>query len=112
MIPFRKIHTGDETLDRIQVNVEQALLPLLRAAPNDGALLERIALSQGVNDVPHGLGRALRGWQLVRVRTPTMPSPPAFPFFYDSNDSLTPKQQALFLRLVSPAVVSVDIWVF
>mgnify|MGYP001560506606 CR=1 FL=1 len=47
--------------------VSSLLGELYRAAPwINGHLVEDVALGVGVLDVPHGLGRKLRGWMVVR----------------------------------------------
>lgn len=74
-----------------------ALVPIL-----DGNLLTNVALTSGLNDVPHKLGRKLRGWIAVRKR--------ANVDIWDAQDSNS--KQDLTLSLQASSAVTVDLWVF
>lgn len=71
MIPFERLRTKSDELNRVQENVERALNPLILAPPNDGILIENVKLVPGKNDVPHRLQRRLRGWYASRLRLAT-----------------------------------------
>lgn len=67
--PFRKERTGDRTLQRIQQNVDVATLATRTHAFGDSNIVPGVKLTAGkLTNVKHGLGRAYRGWVVVRVQ--------------------------------------------
>jgi hypothetical protein len=66
MKALRRFRTGDENLDRLQDALQEWARQLDRNPWLDGVLLEGVALAAGTNVITHKLGRALRGWWLVR----------------------------------------------
>lgn len=87
----------------IQDNLVKVLQPVTSNELLNGNILTKIALVSGsVNNIPHGLGRPLIGWYLVRVR--------ASATVYDTQDTnLNPSST---LALHTSAGVTVDIAVF
>jgi hypothetical protein len=66
-----------------------------RRGPLDGSrLLEDVELTSGVTTrIPHGLGRRLRGWLVVRIDGGA-----ALGFVYDEQSSHTDTDRFLYLR--------------
>lgn len=90
----------DRVISMLQTQWSALLNPLL-TAPNSNTLTS-IPLTTGVNSINHKLGRALRGWTIIRQR--------ALASIYDSQDSNPTPDTTLLL--VSSAPVTIDIEVF
>lgn len=98
---LRKIGASDE-INKVQEYVGLALRPLLANPLLDGLLLEDVELANGVTEVPHKLGRELRGWLIVRQD--------ANASIWDSQTAHTRRNVSLMLN--ASAAVTVSIWVF
>lgn len=66
MRALKTFQTGNLDLHRVQQSTRDALAPLVAAQLLGGRLLTDVALSEGVNDVPHGLGRAPFGYFVTK----------------------------------------------
>ena len=67
MRAFKTINVGDQDLQRVQENTDNAFRQFLRNALLDSAFLETIDLVTGQDNViNHTLNRPLRGWFPVR----------------------------------------------
>jgi len=103
MRPFQRLVTEDQELNRVQQNMAEALRPVLTAAVLDGRLVEDVALATGQdNVVNHGLGRAVRGWLVVRQN--------AQADLWDTQASNAVPGRTLLMR--TSATVTVTLWVF
>lgn len=97
-----KVFTGDREIDQLQTNILGPLNRLLGLPLNSGQQLVKVNLASGANTVPHGLGRELQGWFLVRLR--------ASATVFDTQDSNpTP---AKTLLLTASAAATVDLYVY
>lgn len=95
--------TNDRNLGSAQQYLSQALSPLLRNPLTNGSILSSVSLTTGDNTIPHGLGRALQGWSIVRMRA-------NFSQIYDKQDTNSSPQNNLILN--ASADVVADIYVF
>ena len=88
----------------MQDNIASALGQLLGKDALDVSLLKNVKLISGVtNMVPHGLGRVLDGWIVVRNHG-------GYAILTDLQD--TNPSPDLLLYLTTPATVTVDLLVF
>lgn len=108
--PFRKIRVppntqvDDKQINAVQDNISLALSPLLNKDQLDSSILTNVSLLPGiVNTVPHGLGRVLRGWMVVRNHAASIP-------ISDMQD--TGGSPKLLLYLTVPSACTVDLLVF
>lgn len=103
MSRLERTHVEDDTLGRMQDRIAAVLEPLLAARDVERNFLVDVALKSGVdNDVPHGLGRPVKGWRLTRIRADAR--------VWDSQDAnLNPSYT---LRMRASAAVTVDLEVF
>ncbi len=99
---FQVINTSTPDLSTVQQNLVRTLNPIFNTPTLGGNLLTNISLVSGVNNINHGLGRTLNGWQIVRQR--------ANANIWDSQDNN--KTPTLTLTLNSSAAVTCDIYVF
>jgi len=60
--------TGDDRLDSIQNGLENSFRSIEACPLLDGKLLEDVVLAIGDNNVPHKLGREVKGWVITRVK--------------------------------------------
>lgn len=103
MKDLKLIKAADKELSRLQSNLEQWAASVLKAGLSDGVLLESVSLSTGdTNAVQHKLGRAPRGWIIVRQR--------ANANIWDSQDANVFKTKSLALECSADVIV--DLWVF
>lgn len=98
---MRLLRGADPDLMQVQENVNDVIrkwegVPLL-----DGLLIEAITLGTTAVDVPHGLGRAYRGWFVVRTNGTATIYEPSVPALRDR-----------FIRLQATGTVVVTLWVF
>jgi hypothetical protein len=97
-------------INMLQNNISDSITPLIQNSQNDSNVLSNISLldqasllpGRTFNVINHGLGRKLRGWKVVRLRSPAVVSD-----VQDSNN-----QPNLTLLLVSSANCVVDLEVF
>ena len=100
---FKKLHFPDQTVRKLQSNVENALAPIINSDILDGVLLKNVDLRfDRINEINHGLGRAPQGWIIVRLRGDSR--------IWDVQDSNNTKQRTLSLRCTTD--VEVDMWIF
>jgi hypothetical protein len=102
MPKLQRIQTSDRVINMIQDNVSNIIDPLSSKEILQGQILTKIALTTGTNNVAHKLNRRLLGWFIVRQR--------ASASIYDTQD--TNPSPDTFLRLVTSANVTVDLYVF
>lgn len=97
------INADDDQLERIQSHIEEVFESIADIEVTDGRLIKSISLISGqANEVSHGLGRSVEGWQVVRQRADAR--------IWDNQDSNKKKNLTLDLRC--SANVTVDLWVF
>lgn len=97
------IMTNDKDLLLLQTQWQTVLNPILSVPMNNGLLLPSIALVNGLNQIPHRLGRKLQGWSVIRMRG-------VFRQIYDTQD--TERLPELMLSLNSNGSCVVDLYVF
>ena len=100
---YERIPTRDETLNRVQERVEDALLPVSSAKILDGHILENQSLASGTtSEIAHSLGRNLIGYIVVKRD--------AAHHVYDTQDTNDTPDKTLYLT--ASGTVTVDLWVF
>lgn len=98
---FRKV-MGGATSTQLQTNVEQAIAEVIRSPLLNGRLIEKVALTTDVTKVQHKLGRAIRGYIVVRNSTGAV-----------LTDNLsTETSPELYLPLLADKATEVYLWVF
>lgn len=109
-IPQKVAESANTTLLQI-IRIINALMDQLNTiftyinsrVQNDSVILPNVQLVVGTNQIKHTLGRALSGWQIVRMRNVEI-------IAWDTqDDNPNPKE---YLQLVSNATGSCDILVF
>jgi hypothetical protein len=96
------IQSSNPDLMQVETKWKSQLDPLLSSPLGNGLLLQGIVLATGSNTINHGLGRALRGWFVVRSN--------ASATFYDNQDNN--RMTNLTLVLVASAPATISLWVF
>jgi len=100
---YKTLITDNETLNRVQDRVSEALTAIQLSDIIDGVKLENVELLTGqVNSVNHKLGRKLRGWFITRKR--------ALSDVWDNQDANNSPTKTLQLSCTQNVVV--DLWVF
>ena len=93
-----------QELDEVQRSVEDAVNPIASSEIIDGRLLD-VTLSVGVaKEIPHKLGRAYRGWLVVK-RTG----------FTGTVSELEPSDSTVYIKLKGSGYIgdgSISVWVF
>lgn len=102
MITIARVQTADREINQLQSNIAQALGPLLSNDQAQGHLLKSIALASGSNSVNHGLGKALTGWSVARLRAQAL--------VWDAQDANPTPDTTL--SLVASAAVTLDLYVW
>jgi hypothetical protein len=65
---FDRIITDDSELNRIQINIENALTPIVKKSQLDSQILTNISLTVGItNNISHKLNRLPIGWKIVNI---------------------------------------------
>ena len=127
---------GNQDLELLSQNIKRFAKVLEDNPVLDGRLIENVkpqgraptdppGLVAGDNIINHGLGRALRGWYVVRFWNPTpltYPNPyvpgapiPYEPYLYDKQDTNTvsgKNNTHNTLILTAAAACNVSLWVF
>ena len=99
--PYRKVLTKERELQQLQDAVEVPLRDIIGRQILDGNLIENVRLlSASDNLVAHLLGRAYRGYIVVKRD--------AAASIYDDTSPLPQS----YLNLVTSADVTVSLWVF
>jgi hypothetical protein len=101
MEPWVRVTTEDEVLEQLQDNAEPIMRQVEKAFSLDGVLLKKQTIN-GVTFVNHGLGRAPKGYIVVRRRADVT--------VFDEQDGN--KNPAKTLKLSTAASVVADLWVF
>jgi hypothetical protein len=100
---FKKIHTDNRELNKIQSNVEQLIEPFLNSEVVNGVLLKDIVLdSSKTNLISHKLGRKPQGWIVIGKNANSV--------IWDSQSSNTKADK--ILELLCSANVTINLWVF
>lgn len=100
---FKKLSSDDALINRLQENVQQALLPVSSSEIIDGILLKNVELVSATdNAVQHKLGRVPLGWAVVGKRSQAD--------VWDGQSTNSNKSLILVLRCSANVVV--DLWVF
>lgn len=97
-----QFQSSDRILQMLQTAWASKIEPFLKKSTNNSIVLPSVQLIVGTTTINHRLGRKLQGWKIVRQR--------ALASIYDVQDSN--EMPELTLKLVSNAVVSVDLEVF
>lgn len=100
MLPY--IQTTSPELSKIQTTWASQINPVLIQPILQGTILPNVVLSSGANVIPHRLGRNLRGWLVIRLRSSAT--------FFDTQD--TNQYPDLNLNLTASAGAVVDLLVF
>lgn len=97
-------HTGDRKLDAIQSRTDR----VAKAIPffADGVYLEGVVVATTDTVVDHGLGRAPRGYLVLRVQGNAVPFCESLP----ANQPADLTRQFAFVA--SGASVTLDLWIF
>lgn len=98
---FAKIQSEDETLNRVQDNAKKTLDALSDVLFMSGALLTVTLTGGAFTPVPHGLGRPVLGYLVLRRSANAV--------LWDRADST---DSHAFLYLQPSATVTVTLWVF
>ena len=53
--------------NQLNGNLDSIFQSLLKRVQLDSVVLQDIPLTAGVNQIPHGLGRTLTGWKVIRL---------------------------------------------
>lgn len=97
--PFEQTNTNDKVIERVQSSIARTF----RRLTSQAQILQGVALVAGiVTPVPHGLGRKLVGWTVVRRR--------ANAIVWDAQDANAVPDRTLNLQ--TSANVIVDVMVF
>ena len=100
---FERFSTPDETLNRVQERIEDAILPIADSLIIDGQLIKNQSLSSGTTSIiSHSLGRNINGYIVVRRN--------AAQHVFDLQD--TNDNPSATLLLTADGTVTVDLWVF
>ena len=102
MEPWKRVTTGDRVTEELQDNAEPIMKKVQEAFLLDGVLLKKETIATTATDVNHGLGRAPKGFIVIRRRGDAT----VWDLQYDSKSS------AKTLTLIASAEVEVDLWVF
>lgn len=94
--------TTDRNMNQLQSYTQQALNPILKNPLVYGNIVKSFVLQVGTNVINHGLGHALQGWSIVRLRAKAS--------IYDEQDSNPNPDKTLIL--ISDAVASIDVYCF
>jgi hypothetical protein len=105
-----------QTLPQMQSKWKSILDPITANPVNNAKTLQRVSLISGqTNQVNHGLGKALQGWQISRRRQFTVTGTPTTYDIYDIQD--TNQMPDLTLNLTcsqgtqaNPVVVDLVVW--
>ena len=103
LVPFRKIHSENEEINRLQQNIDSVFKQLSIAPVVNSVRLEGVVLKAGqVNIVNHKLDTKLTGWILTRNKANSV--------IWDSQDSNNDPTKTLALHCSVDTVV--DLLVF
>lgn len=61
------VQTTERTINQLQLNIKQAVEPVLKNPLVQGQFLNGQALVIGSNVINHGLGRTMQGWMVTDV---------------------------------------------
>lgn len=101
-----ELNLDDQVLQRFQVNVQNAVNPVLQTEILDGVLVTGITIRANNKAlVPHGLGRPSRGVLLVAANAPT-----SLPYQVPADQ--TSPNGAVLLSFTSGAGATISCWVF
>ena len=101
MEPWKRINNGVPTIEQLQDNAEPIMRRVESAFLLDGVLLTKKTIN-GVTFLSHGLGRAPKGYVIVRRRADVL-------VFDDQDNNPSPDTS---LKLNTSASVVADVWVF
>lgn len=99
---YQRVDSTDLAVREMQYRLEETLHPITSSEIIDGRLLEDLSLETTATDVPHGLGRAIRGYLPVKLS--------ASATIFDDEASNTNKSE--FVRLKASGTVTATVWVF
>jgi hypothetical protein len=103
MLPaFTKVQTKNIELSQAEDALKECLDTITDVEWLDGALLEDVDLSSGLNLLPHTLQRKLRGYWVVRASADVR-------IWDDATTSDVPER---LHRLQASAAATVSLWVF
>lgn len=100
--PFRRVRTQNAEVSSLQDATEAVLKQIRNRQIIDGRLIEGVTIETVETVVDHKLGRALRGWIVVRQGADAR-------IWDQQDDNARPE---LSLVLVASASVKVSLWVF
>ena len=100
MKSFKRVHTPNELLNRVQDNMSLFADALVKIPLLDGILVKDVALGTTEVRVNHTLGREPQGWIIVKKN--------AAADIYESSSTLADR----YLSLTATATVTASIWIF
>jgi len=100
MKDFKQFNIKDFSTNQLQRNTAEFTQQLTNNPLLDGVLLEGLSVSTSATDFAHGLGRAPRGYFVVKAS--------AAAAVFDTT-SVTPTTT---LKLTSSATATISLWVF
>ena len=101
-INFTLLRSGDTTLDRVQVEIQTSLLPLLELPFASGSLIKDQVLGTSDTYVDHKLGITPEGWMIIKQNADTS--------IYESATTNHVPDKAIILK--AGATVTVSIFFF
>lgn len=100
MKSFKRVHTPNELLNRVQDNMSLFADALVKIPLLDGILIKDVVLGTTEVRINHTLGREPQGWIIVKKN--------AAADIYESSSTLTDR----YLSLTATATVTASIWIF
>lgn len=99
---FRKLNSGDDEVQQLQANIEQAIAPVIKSPILNGVLLTNVSIVFGDNKIEHKLGRKMIGYFVIaRAAGVTL---------FDSVNGGTDLDK--FLTLNSSGTTTISLWIF
>lgn len=97
-----KVQTTDRILNQIQENLIKGIFRILQTPMIGGKTLKSVSLNAGTNTINHGLGYALSGWFVTRIRAQSA--------IYDEQDSNQSPDKTLVLNSQNACTVDLYVW--
>lgn len=99
---FQKIRTGIEVVDRVIEKLHDTLFSITSRELVGGQLIGPITLINGDTNVPHKLGRAVRGYVVTKLSASVT--------IYDKESANT--QPTIYMVIHSTGAATAYFWVF
>jgi len=95
---LRKLQTDDDSLNKVQDNLEYVLAPLLQSAILNGVQVNGAIIGTAPTNVDHGLGRTPLGYLIVSQNNGNVP------YLVSKNSKV--------LVLQSAGSVTLNLWIY